>query len=174
MLSEAERDRCEKWGLPRGEVDDLVARLMQHIDAICQTVRALLPESSRDLRCGRLVSAYEGARGQLGLSVSAIWWPTGAGGDDVVDIGYNVSWPRDPGADITISFGADVTDWGFLFPPVEQAVPCAGAACRITALAPSVEFLGRSLSGHEAELADAIVTLQRNGGRWPEDGRFSL
>ena len=170
MLSQEDRDRCEKWGLPRGEIDDFVARLMQDLDAFCRGVRALLPESSRDLHCGRLVSTYVGASGQLGLHVGAIWCPTDDCGGDLLDISYGVSRPREPEADITISLGAFVMECGYLFPPVEQDVRCASATSRITALAPAVELLGRSLAGREAVLADGIVTLQRNGGWWPAGG----
>jgi hypothetical protein len=168
MLSQQDRDCCETWGLPQGEADDFAMDLMRRVDAVCSAVHALLPEGSRDLRLSHQMSANVGADEQLRLGVSAFWWPTGAGGDDVLDVGYSVSWPREPNGDITILFGADVTDWGFLFPPVEQDVPCASAASRITTLAPSVEILGRSLAGRERDLADALVKLQRNGGRWPE------
>src|SRR4051812_13731970 len=131
MLSQEHRNLAETWGLSPLELDDLVAHVMQDIDVVCDAIHALLPASSRDVRCSRHVSLNVGFHEQLILLVSAAWWPTGSGGDDLLEIVYSVEWPREPEAEIIVGGGAEVTDWGFLFPPVEQRVRGASEASRI-------------------------------------------
>jgi hypothetical protein len=167
MSSQEQRDLGEAWGLPQGELDGLCECLMQHLDVVCDAVRARLPANARDTLCSRSIELFVGHAEQLMLALSAAWWPTGDGGDDLLEIAYNVSWPRKIEADITIDCGATVTEWGSLFPYAEQRVRCTSAASRVVALAPALILLGRSLAGREGELADAIVTLKDHGGSWP-------
>jgi len=168
MLSQEQRECGEAWGLPQEELDSLAERLAHELDGVCQEIRARLPESARDTLCHANADVSVAHSGQLVLTVSAAWWPTGDGGDDLLEIVCTVTWPREISDDVVVDCDASVTEWGSLFPYAEEHVRCVSPITRVTAVAALSGFIGRSLDGREGELADAILRLKRHGGRWPD------
>jgi hypothetical protein len=164
-LTDAQRDACTAAGLSAAEVHALIALLTRDLAAVRAAMVACCAPDVEGSRCVTRVEVSASDDGALTLLVLDAWWTTTTGADDLLEIGWDLTWrTREHAA--RVEWFATVSDHGSIAPMTSWTTHYGVEADAVAAVRPCAGRLREAFEPSARVLAAAVARLRRNHGAW--------
>ena len=164
-LTEAQREACTAAGLSAAEVLSLIALLARDLAAVREAMVACCAPDVEGSRCVPRVEVSASDDGALTLLVLDAWWTTTTGADDLLEIGWDLTWRTREHAARVECF-ATVSDHGSVAPMTSWTTDYGVEADAVAAVLPCVGRLREAFEPRARVLAAAVARLRHNHGVW--------